>query len=95
MRTHAKDVCRRLHVPDLDRSWVSRAACRDMDTELFYPTRGESVREAKAVCARCPVIEECLEWALAVPEKFGIFGGLSALERRQMRRARRRLGRAS
>lgn len=76
------------HLPDLDRSWVADAACRHIDTHLMYPHRGESAAQAKAVCARCPVRAECLEWALAVPEKFGIWGGLSERERRTLRAER-------
>ncbi|MGH9209874.1 MAG: WhiB family transcriptional regulator [Acidimicrobiales bacterium] len=69
--------------------WVAHAACRGTDTELFYPTRGEATEPAKKVCAGCPARVDCLEYALAATEKFGIWGGLSERERRQVRRARR------
>lgn len=66
--------------------WRERAACRGRTDVDFYPHRGDtaSVRAAKAVCARCPVQAECLEYAMhdegAFP--FGIWGGTSARQRR-------------
>ena len=49
---------------------------------------GGSTREAKEVCRGCVVREDCLEYALANGEKFGIWGGLSERERRKIRRRR-------
>lgn len=69
--------------------WQERALCADLDPELFYPAKGECAREAKAVCAQCPVRLQCLEYAIANDEKFGIFGGLSERERRVIRKERR------
>jgi hypothetical protein len=76
------------------RGWRSRAACRDVDPELFFPTaesgpaRHAQVRAAKAVCARCPVRAQCLTEALArIP--YGIAGGLTEHERRTLRRSDR------
>jgi WhiB family transcriptional regulator, redox-sensing transcriptional regulator len=72
--------------------WRHRAACRDEDPELFYPV-GDSgpallqIAEAKAVCRRCPVIRDCLSWAL-VRENDGVWGGMSADERRVLKRRR-------
>jgi WhiB family redox-sensing transcriptional regulator len=74
--------------------WLARAACRGMDPELFFPDRGESTEQAKAVCAACPVRAECLDHALTNVERFGIWGGLSERERRAIRRARTRAARA-
>lgn len=52
--------------------WLDRAACRDVDPEIFFPTGsgvlGErEVIRAKAVCRRCPVRPECLHWARPEP----------------------------
>lgn len=69
-----------------DESWKVRAACRDSDTRLFFPERGDPVQEAKAICADCSVRTECLEYALAIPNCVGIWGGLSGRERRVFRR---------
>ena len=80
------------------RRWQERANCLGVDPDLFFPERGASTREAKAVCRGCEVRAECLEYALDHGEKFGIWGGLSERERRRVRRqralARRRLASA-
>lgn len=74
--------------PNLDTSWMADAECRGADPELFFPTRGEDTRAAKAMCADCPVRVPCLEYALANHERFGIWGGKSERERRQIRKVR-------
>jgi len=70
------------------RSWQARANCLGVDPELFFPERGTSTREAKEVCRGCVVREDCLDFAIANGEKFGIWGGMSERERRRVRRAR-------
>ena len=70
------------------RAWQARANCIGVDPELFFPERGSSTREAKEVCRGCVVRVECLEFAIANSEKFGIWGGMSERERRRVRRAR-------
>jgi WhiB family redox-sensing transcriptional regulator len=70
------------------RRWQEQANCLGVDPDLFFPERGASTREAKAVCRGCEVRGECLEYALAHGEKFGIWGGLSERERRRVRRQR-------
>ena len=74
--------------PAPDKSWQDFANCLGVDPDLFFPERGASTREAKEVCRGCVVREECLEYALANGEKFGIWGGLSERERRRIRRQR-------
>jgi len=71
-----------------DRAWQHQANCMGVDPDLFFPERGASTREAKEVCRGCVVREDCLEYALANSEKFGIWGGLSERERRKIRRRR-------
>ena len=71
-----------------ERRWQEQANCLWVDPDLFFPERGASTREAKAVCRSCEVQSDCLEYALAHGEKFGIWGGLSERERRRVRRAR-------
>jgi WhiB family redox-sensing transcriptional regulator len=66
--------------------WQQRAPCAQTDPESFFPEKGGSVREAKRICAGCEVRAECLEYALAQDERFGIWGGLSERERRPLRR---------
>ncbi len=77
-----------------EESWQNYANCLGVDPDLFFPERGASTKEAKAVCRACVVREDCLEYALDNSEKFGIWGGLSERERRRLRRARA-LARAS
>lgn len=64
------------------------ARCRGMDPEFFFPERGQSTAAAKAVCASCPVVVECLQEALDTPshKDGGIWGGTSERERRYIRR---------
>ncbi len=71
-----------------EREWQGRANCMGVDPDLFFPERGASTREAKAVCRGCVVREDCLDYALSNGEKFGIWGGLSERERRRLRRER-------
>lgn len=68
---------------------IEQAACRGLDVNLFFPTRGEDTAAAKNVCKRCAVKNECRDWALANSEKFGIWGGTSERDRRSTRRTRR------
>jgi WhiB family redox-sensing transcriptional regulator len=72
----------------LDTSWQQYANCLGVDPDLFFPERGASTREAKEVCRGCVVQTDCLEYALANAEKFGIWGGMSERERRRIRRQR-------
>lgn len=71
--------------------WQLDAACAGLDTSIFYQgdnERGRSVRrrerKAKAICAQCPVIRECLRDALANHEPYGVWGGMSPDERFQL-----------
>lgn len=73
-------------------AWQRDAACLGVDPDLFYPARGESTAEARAVCGECPVRDECLEYALANCETFGVWGGLGERDRRSLRRARKQVG---
>ncbi len=66
--------------------WQERALCAQTDPEAFFPEKGGSTREAKRVCVSCDVRSECLEYALANDERFGIWGGLSERERRKLKR---------
>jgi len=78
--------------------WRDRAACRDMDPDLFFPigTTGpalDQIEAAKGICRVCPVKDPCLEYALATNQEAGIWGATSEEERRKLRKrwlARRR-----
>ncbi|GAA1354418.1 WhiB family transcriptional regulator [Falsarthrobacter nasiphocae] len=67
-------------------AWQAQALCAQTDPEAFFPEKGGSTRDAKRVCSGCSVRQECLDYALANDERFGIWGGLSERERRRIRR---------
>lgn len=71
---------------EAERDWQERALCSQTDPEAFFPEKGGSTREAKKICTGCEVRAECLEYALAHDERFGIWGGLSERERRKLRK---------
>ena len=66
--------------------WQEQALCAQTDPEAFFPEKGGSTREAKRICSGCEVRAECLEYALAHDERFGIWGGLSERERRKLKK---------
>ena len=66
--------------------WASEAKCLHAEPDTFFPEKGGSTREAKRICTGCEVRSECLEYALAHDERFGIWGGLSERERRKLKR---------
>jgi WhiB family redox-sensing transcriptional regulator len=70
----------------IEEQWQERALCAQTDPEAFFPEKGGSTREAKRICMGCEVRDECLEYALAHDERFGIWGGLSERERRRLKR---------
>lgn len=75
--------------------WMDAAPCLQADPEIFFPERGDraATHSAKAICARCPVIEPCLELAIEEDRK-GIWGGTTDRERRRLgQRGRRQQGR--
>jgi WhiB family redox-sensing transcriptional regulator len=76
-------------VPPMD--WRHRSACLDEDPELFFPIGNTGpailqIEEAKQVCRRCDVREQCLAWALEAGQDHGVWGGLSEDERRALKR---------
>ncbi|RCG18328.1 WhiB family transcriptional regulator [Sphaerisporangium album] len=71
--------------------WRHRAACRDVDPELFFPIGNTGpalmqIEEAKQICRACPVVESCLKWAIESGQDAGVWGGLSEDERRALKR---------
>lgn len=81
--------------------WRHRAACRDVDPELFFPIGNTGpailqIEEAKQVCRRCDVSDACLRWALESGQDSGVWGGMGEDERRTLkRRASRARARAN
>ena len=68
--------------------WRDRSNCRDADLSLFFPGRGESLKEAQSICGGCEVREECLEYAVTNHEAHGVWGGTGKQARRAIRRVR-------
>lgn len=80
--------------------WRSRAACLNVDPELFFPIGNTGpalaqAAEAKAVCATCEVEATCLQWALDNNQDSGVWGGMSEEERRALKRRTARARRMS
>lgn len=79
--------------------WRNDAACRNEDPEMFFPmapsdstmSATSAASAAKSVCQRCPVVHDCLTWALDSGQRLGVWGGMSELERRTLMRQRREL----
>ena len=76
--------------------WRHEAACREVDPELFFPIGNSGpallqIEEAKQVCRRCTVMEECLRWAIESGQDAGVWGGMSEDERRTLKRRTIRL----
>ena len=73
-----------------DEPWMADAVCTSTDPDLFFPERGERAKyaAAKAICETCPVRITCLQWALDTNEPYGIYGGTTERDRRNMRGAR-------
>lgn len=76
--------------------WQYQGACRGADPEIFFspesergPRRRAREARAKEYCARCPVVEQCLEHALKVKEPYGVWGGLTTRERSDVAAGRR------
>jgi WhiB family redox-sensing transcriptional regulator len=79
----------------LDDQWQRDAACQGSSPELFFPLGHSPLARAEAwaatqICKRCPVRTPCLEWAIRHGERAGVWGGMTAEERREEVRRRRR-----
>jgi WhiB family transcriptional regulator, redox-sensing transcriptional regulator len=76
--------------PGVEVGWQQDAACKDTpNPDVFFPGKGEDAEAAKRVCAGCPVMGECLEFALATmraaDRDHGVYGGLTPTERARLR----------
>ncbi|MEU0255338.1 WhiB family transcriptional regulator [Streptomyces sp. NPDC006184] len=71
-------------------NWRAWAACRGEDPELFFPISEDGaslaqIEKARRICFRCAVVRECRAWALRHREDDGVWGGLTARQRRALR----------
>lgn len=71
--------------------WQDDAICNQVGPDPWFIERGESARPAKAICKSCPVRQQCLDYALTERITEGIWGGLTARERRELLRDALRL----
>jgi WhiB family redox-sensing transcriptional regulator len=76
-------------LPTAGTNWQSNGLCRQVDTDMFFPSSGESAAYARRVCAACEVRRECLEYALAHDER-GVWGATTYNQRQAILRARRK-----
>jgi WhiB family redox-sensing transcriptional regulator len=61
--------------------WMDEGACRDHNGDLWYADKPHLVDRAKEICASCPSLQPCLQWALDSNERYGVFGGHTYQER--------------
>lgn len=78
-----------------DTDWRQNGLCTKTDPDLFFPVgqgllAARQAEKAKKVCRRCPVVDQCLSWALETVQEHGVWGGLDEEERRALTGARRR-----
>ncbi|WP_285774588.1 WhiB family transcriptional regulator [Microtetraspora sp. NBRC 13810] len=70
-------------------TWIEKAACRDLDPEIFFPIGAapavSQLRQARRICGACSVRGQCLRYALETGQQAGIWGGATEGERRAMR----------
>ncbi len=69
--------------------WREAASCLDVPEDVtFFPDKEDvgAIAKAKAICATCPVADECLSWAIDTNQAEGVWGGHTAKERRAIRR---------
>jgi WhiB family transcriptional regulator, redox-sensing transcriptional regulator len=77
-------------------AWWSLAACQSADSELFFPVSAvglgtSQISRAKAICGRCAIRQQCLDYAVETRQPDGIWGGASEAERRLIVARRRKL----
>jgi WhiB family redox-sensing transcriptional regulator len=72
--------------------WTLHAACRGIDTAVFFGDSARAAKRAREYCARCPVIPQCRDLAFTFDDAkaHGVFAGLTGKERDKIRKRRRR-----
>jgi WhiB family redox-sensing transcriptional regulator len=70
-------------------AWMGAGNCRNYPPATFFPSDGVGVDRARKICVDCPVIEQCLEYALDERIEHGVWGGCSERERRRILKRRR------
>ena len=78
---------------DLHYPYDGRQLCKKEDPELFFPedyTARAKVNAAKAICNQCPLISDCLDYAISNADLDGIWGATTPRERQRLRSHRRK-----
>ena len=88
-----RDLRERLAQPERP-NWMAQGSCLDHHPDDWYADSGYAMQRAKRICAGCPSLRECLDWALETNEQWGIFGGLTRQERVNLKRRVQRAGAA-
>lgn len=73
--------------------WMTKALCAGADVNVWFPANVKDIEAAKEICAKCPVIADCLDTAINDRIGYGIWGGKTADERKIIRAKRVRLSR--
>lgn len=81
-------------VKDKDPSWRESAKCKNEDVNLFMSNSKQEINDAKAICIGCPVLKQCLDYAITNDIPYGVWGGTSQSERKSMKRKARIISRA-
>lgn len=77
--------------PTVFEEWMGKAVCASVDPELWFPPKSGSSAPAKRICngfrgsPPCPVVDECLAFALRHDVRFGVWGGMSERERNRLK----------
>ncbi len=75
-------------------AWTEQALCAGRNPRIWYPVDDRTYRTevadsyayARTICNQCPVLEQCLQYALSTGETNGMWGGATPAERRNLRR---------
>lgn len=67
-------------------SWREAAACADRTDPDFFSDDNVGTRRASALCDSCPVVDDCLAYAIETNQPYGIWGGRTPVERATLRR---------
>ncbi len=70
-------------------AWMAEGNCRNHPPAVFFPSDGVGVDHARRICGTCPVLDQCLDYALDNRIDHGVWGGTSERERRRILKRRR------
>lgn len=68
-----------------DLKWMQQGSCTISDPDLFFSNNQDDIRRAVAICGDCPVRILCANYAISNNEEYGVWGGLTETERKQVR----------